>query len=69
MRTHRRYAANRNAVLHSGSSIDLLRTLPNDSVNLTITSPPYCMGKDMRTPTKSKILLKRTAAFYQKFIV
>ena len=46
MRTHRRYAANRKAVLHYGDSIDLLRTLPNESVQLTLTSPPYCMGKE-----------------------
>jgi adenine-specific DNA-methyltransferase len=46
MRTYRRYAANHKAVLHYGDSIDLLRTLPNESVHLTITSPPYCMGKE-----------------------
>jgi len=52
MRTHRRYAANRKVVLHAGDSIDLLRSLPNDSVHLTLTSPPYCMGKEYEDTDK-----------------
>ncbi len=26
--------------------LDLLRQLPSNSVDLTVTSPPYCMGKE-----------------------
>lgn len=32
--------------LFSGDSIDLLRAMPADSVDLTVTSPPYCMGRE-----------------------
>lgn len=33
-------------VLFVGDCLDLIRRIPNDSIDLTITSPPYCMGKD-----------------------
>ena len=33
-------------VLHRGDCLDLLCQLPADSVDLTVTSPPYCMGKE-----------------------
>ena len=52
MRTNRRYAANRKADLHLGDSIDLLRTLPDESIHLTLTSPPYCMGKEYENTDK-----------------
>lgn len=32
--------------LFCGDSIDLLRAMPADSVDLTVTSPPYCMGRE-----------------------
>lgn len=33
------------ALLH-GDCMDLLRSLPDGSVGLVVTSPPYCMGKE-----------------------
>lgn len=32
--------------LYRGDCFDLLAKIPNDSVDLTISSPPYCMGKE-----------------------
>jgi adenine-specific DNA-methyltransferase len=32
-------------VLFSGDCIDLISRIPDNSIDLTITSPPYCMGK------------------------
>ena len=29
--------------------MELLRSMPDDSVSLTLTSPPYCMGKEYET--------------------
>lgn len=34
------------AVVFNGDCMDLLRSMPDESVSLTITSPPYCMGKE-----------------------
>lgn len=33
------------ASLFTGDCEDLIRRMPDESVDLTITSPPYCMGK------------------------
>tara|TARA_R110002074_G_scaffold361132_1_gene534126 strand:+ start:2066 stop:3001 length:936 start_codon:yes stop_codon:yes gene_type:complete len=34
------------AVIFNGDSLNLVRALPDNSVNLTVTSPPYCMGRE-----------------------
>ncbi|HCN72327.1 MAG TPA: site-specific DNA-methyltransferase [Pusillimonas sp.] len=34
------------AVIRLGDSLELARSLPAGSINLTVTSPPYCMGKE-----------------------
>ncbi|HTC46795.1 MAG TPA: site-specific DNA-methyltransferase [Candidatus Aquilonibacter sp.] len=36
-------------VVFSGDCMDLLRSVPDGSISLTITSPPYCMGKEYET--------------------
>jgi adenine-specific DNA-methyltransferase len=36
-------------VVFNGDCMDLMRSMPDDSVSLTITSPPYCMGKEYET--------------------
>lgn len=46
MRIHKRFQTGRNLVLHHGDCFDLLRQIPDESVDLTITSPPYCIGKE-----------------------
>lgn len=34
------------ATLYTGDCLDLIRSMPDESVDLTLTSPPYCMGKE-----------------------
>jgi adenine-specific DNA-methyltransferase len=36
-------------VVFNGDCMELLRSMPDSSVSLTITSPPYCMGKEYET--------------------
>jgi adenine-specific DNA-methyltransferase len=33
-------------ILHLGDCIELLKQIPSGSVDLVVTSPPYCMGKE-----------------------
>jgi len=35
-----------NTVLFAGDCMELIRLIPDNSIDLTITSPPYCMGKE-----------------------
>jgi adenine-specific DNA-methyltransferase len=36
-------------VLFIGDCMDIIRHLPDNSIDLTITSPPYCIGKEYET--------------------
>ena len=42
----RALGAGTRTVLFAGDCMELIRKMPDQSVNVTITSPPYCMGKE-----------------------
>ena len=44
-KVYRRFARDRALVLYHGDCLKLLKSLPNNSIDITITSPPYFMGK------------------------
>src|SRR5471030_2847831 len=48
----------RNFTLFKGDCADLLASLPNNSVSLTLTSPPYCIGKSYEDKTKAEDFVK-----------
>lgn len=50
MRIYKRYKDSNIVTLHNGNCIELLKKLPNESVDLVVTSPPYCMGKAYEDP-------------------
>lgn len=50
MRIYKNYREGNRITLYNGDCIDLLRKLPNESVDLVITSPPYCIGKAYEDP-------------------
>ena len=50
MRIYKNYKESNQITLHNGDCIDLLRRLPDESVDLVITSPPYCIGKAYEDP-------------------
>lgn len=50
MRVFKHYKDNRDMTLFNGDCHKLLKELPADSVDLVITSPPYCMGKAYEDP-------------------
>lgn len=43
--------SNRSPLLFTGDSLHLVKSLPDESIDLTVTSPPYCMGKEYDTST------------------
>ncbi|MHB8351225.1 MAG: DNA-methyltransferase [Thermoplasmata archaeon] len=45
------------AVLHVGDTLEFLRTLPGDSVQLVISSPPYNLGKEYEIPRRLEAYL------------
>ena len=45
MKIHGSFNNNNQITLYHGNCEDLLKQLPDESVDLIITSPPYCIGK------------------------
>lgn len=45
MRIYKHYNENHQITLFNGDCLNLLKEIPNESVDLIVTSPPYCIGK------------------------
>jgi len=41
-----RFALSAHIVLYPGDCLDLLKTVPDESLKLVVTSPPYNIGKE-----------------------
>ena len=54
-----KFDINEQAVLHHGSCIDLLKTIPDKSIQLIVTSPPYNIGKEYEKKTKLSIYIEQ----------
>ena len=50
MRIFKRYRESNVITLYNGDCIKLLKKLPDESVDLIVTSPPYCIGKAYEDP-------------------
>lgn len=50
MRIYKNFRVGNKITLYNGDCLALLKTLPDESVDLVITSPPYCIGKAYEDP-------------------
>ena len=50
MRIYKRFKESNQVTLYLGDCKKLLKSLPSESVDLVITSPPYCIGKAYEDP-------------------
>ena len=50
MKIYKRFKESNEITAYKGDCINLLKKLPDESVDLIITSPPYCMGKAYEDP-------------------
>lgn len=50
MRIYKNYKDSNRVTLHNGDCLELLHKLPDESVDLVVTSPPYCIGKAYEDP-------------------
>jgi len=48
--------------------MDLLRTLSADSVDLVVTSPPYCIGKSYENERQSSDFLKNLEGVFPEIV-
>lgn len=50
MRIYKKYKESNKVTLYNGDCLELLKKLPDESVDLVVTSPPYCMRKAYEDP-------------------
>lgn len=50
MRIYKHYKATNEITLYSGDCAKLLKEIPDKTVDLILTSPPYCIGKEYEDP-------------------
>lgn len=50
MRIYKKYRPTNKVTLLNGDCLDLLKALPDETVDIVITSPPYCIGKAYEDP-------------------
>lgn len=58
MTIYRKWSCNNAMTLFQGDCAELLGSLPDESVDLVLTSPPYCMGKVYEKHTKAEDFIK-----------
>jgi adenine-specific DNA-methyltransferase len=50
MRIYKNFKEQNQITLYNGNCLNLLKKIPSESVDIVITSPPYCMGKAYENP-------------------
>lgn len=50
MRIYKNFKESNRVTLHYGDCLDILKKMPSESVDLVVTSPPYCIGKAYEDP-------------------
>ncbi len=56
-----KYDSSNHIVIYAGDCLDFLRTIPNDSLQLVVTSPPYNIGKEYERKLKLESYLDQQA--------
>jgi len=54
-----RFALSENIVVYPGDCLDLLKTIPTESLKLVVTSPPYNIGKEYERRLKLETYLEQ----------
>lgn len=58
MKIHKLWGFDRDFTLYPGDCAHLLQSLPDESIDLVLSSPPYCIGKAYEDKTKAEDFLK-----------
>lgn len=56
-----KFAFSEHAVLYPGDCMEMLRQIPDDSIQLVVTSPPYNLGKEYEKRLQLDVYLKQQA--------
>ena len=58
MKINTNFSKNKKCILHLGDSLKLLEEIPDNYIDLVITSPPYCMGKEYDKSNKIEYFIE-----------
>ena len=62
------FSLSEDIVLYPGDCLELLRTIPDESLGLVVTSPPYNIGKEYEKRLKLESYLDQQAAVIQECV-
>lgn len=60
MKIYKHYNKNSSMTLYNGDCLSLLKEIPDETIDLIITSPPYCMKKAYENPSDDIDTFKET---------
>lgn len=63
-----KFALSEHIVVYPGDCLELLKTIPNESLKLVVTSPPYNIGKEYERRLKLESYLEQQAAVIQECV-
>ncbi len=63
-----KFALSEHIVVYPGDCLGLLRTIPNESLKLVVTSPPYNIGKEYERRLKLESYLEQQAAVIRECV-
>jgi adenine-specific DNA-methyltransferase len=63
-----RFALSEHIVVYPGDCLDLLKTIPDESLKLVVTSPPYNIGKEYERRLKLESYLEQQAIVIQECV-
>ena len=63
-----RFGVDENLVMHAGDCLDLLAAIPDGSIQLIVTSPPYNLGKEYEKRLKRDAYVKQQEAVIRECV-
>jgi adenine-specific DNA-methyltransferase len=63
-----KFSPSEHIVVYPGDCLDLLKTIPDESLELVVTSPPYNIGKEYEKRLKLESYLEQQAAVIQECV-
>lgn len=68
MRIYKKFKKNVKCILYNGNALDILNKIPDSYVDLVITSPPYCMGKEYDKSSKIEYFIEMHQKIFPEII-
>ncbi|MGB4596081.1 MAG: site-specific DNA-methyltransferase [Anaerolineaceae bacterium] len=65
---HPSFEQNENIAIYSGDAVDFLKTIPNETFQLIITSPPYNIGKEYERKVKLEDYIEQQAIIIKECV-